>query len=90
MLKKSDKKMTEQAYWCVVSGSDIWVDNDQFPFGSADELGLSVEHAICIGRALTEQFSCAANVLQLACFPFVVRPQMYRRLGGCQRSVLKI
>ncbi len=50
MLKKSDKKMTEQAYWCVVSGSDIWVNNDQFPFGSADELGLSVEHAICIGQ----------------------------------------
>lgn len=50
MLKKSDNKMTEQAYWCVVSGSDIWVNNDQFPYGSADELGLSVEHAICIGQ----------------------------------------
>ncbi|MFA0567186.1 NAD(+) diphosphatase [Vibrio gallaecicus] len=50
MLKKSDIDKSKLAYWCVVSGSDIWVVNDELPFGTAQSLGLSHELAICIGQ----------------------------------------
>ncbi len=46
-VKKSDTNMMLRLR--AVSGSDIWVNNDQFLM-SPDELGLSVDHAICIGQ----------------------------------------
>ncbi|MBW3697274.1 NAD(+) diphosphatase [Vibrio sp. T187] len=52
MLKKSDKIMTEPAYWCVVAGSEIWTLNGALPFGSAAEFEIPVDQAICIGRHL--------------------------------------
>ncbi|MCG9632283.1 NAD(+) diphosphatase [Vibrio sp. Isolate30] len=50
MLKKSDGKMTDKAYWCVVSGSDIWTLEGRLPLGTAVEFELNTEHAICIGQ----------------------------------------
>lgn len=49
MLKKSDNGDVGEAYWCVVSGSDLWVVNGSLPVGCADKLGLSNEKAINIG-----------------------------------------
>lgn len=49
MLKKSDNGDVGEAYWCVVSGSDLWVVNSSLPVGCADKLGLSNEKAINIG-----------------------------------------
>ncbi|RQW61129.1 NAD(+) diphosphatase [Vibrio viridaestus] len=47
MLKKSD---TNDAYWCVVSGSELWTVDGQIPFGSAKQLSLPIEDAIEVGR----------------------------------------
>lgn len=37
------------AYWCVVSGSELWAINDQLPIGTAIELGLPEDKAVGIG-----------------------------------------
>lgn len=50
MLKKGDINRTRAAYWCVVSGSDIWLQQGELPFASADSLGLPYHSAIEIGR----------------------------------------
>ncbi len=47
MLKNSDLK---SAYWCVVSGSELWTIDGSVPFGSAKEFGLPFESAIEIDR----------------------------------------
>ncbi|MDA0150537.1 NAD(+) diphosphatase [Vibrio sp. LaRot3] len=49
MLKKGDIIRTQDAYWCVVSGSDIWLENGALPFGSAEVFGLPEQQAICVG-----------------------------------------
>ncbi|MCK6265252.1 NAD(+) diphosphatase [Vibrio sp. ZSDE26] len=49
MLKNSNDKTAGEAYWCVVSGSDIWLVNDTLPFGGEHELVLPREKAIQIG-----------------------------------------
>lgn len=46
MLANRDIKM---AYWCVVSGSDLWTINGSLPFGSAEQWSLPREQAIEIG-----------------------------------------
>ncbi|QXO17175.1 NAD(+) diphosphatase [Vibrio ostreae] len=47
MLKNSDAK---NAYWCVVSGSEIWTVDGTLPFGTADQWDLPTESAIEIDR----------------------------------------
>ncbi|MCL9783835.1 NAD(+) diphosphatase [Vibrio sp. S4M6] len=47
MFKKYDAE--RDAYWCVVSGSNIWLEMDSVPFGSASALQLPIEDAIHIG-----------------------------------------
>ncbi|MCJ2378761.1 NAD(+) diphosphatase [Vibrio sp. ZSDZ34] len=49
MLKKSNQPIRE-AYWCVVSGSEVWLEQDMLPKGSAIEHSLDVEQAIEVGR----------------------------------------
>ena len=50
MLKKSDNKKLDVAYWVVVNGSEVWVPNGEIPKGHADEFGLPKEKAISVGR----------------------------------------
>ncbi|PMH46214.1 NADH pyrophosphatase [Vibrio sp. 10N.286.49.B3] len=52
MLKKSDKSHKELAYWCVVSGSAVWLIDDNLPFGEASDVGLSIESSLIIGEHL--------------------------------------
>ncbi|MCG3727056.1 NAD(+) diphosphatase [Vibrio cincinnatiensis] len=47
MLEKSDEK---SAYWCVVSGSEIWTVNGTLPQGRADQWDLPLSHAVLIGH----------------------------------------
>jgi NAD+ diphosphatase len=47
MLENSDVK---DAYWCVVSGSDIWIVDNQLPFGQASQFNIDESLAIVIGR----------------------------------------
>ncbi|MGL4379962.1 MAG: NAD(+) diphosphatase [Vibrio sp.] len=44
-MEKSDGK---NAYWCVVSGSDIWLVNGQIPYGTAQQWQLPSRHAILV------------------------------------------
>lgn len=46
MLANSDIK---RAYWCVVSGSDLWMVDGTLPFGSAQQWSLPEDRAIKIG-----------------------------------------
>ncbi|PXA66509.1 MULTISPECIES: NAD(+) diphosphatase [Vibrio] len=46
MLENSD---TKAAYWCVVSGSEIWTIDGDIPFGCAQQWQLPTEHAVLIG-----------------------------------------
>ncbi len=46
MLSNSDIKT---AYWCVVSGSDLWTIDGSLPFGSAQQFALPEDKAIKIG-----------------------------------------
>ena len=47
MLKNGDEK---SAYWCVVSGSDLWSVDEGIPFGTAQALNLPVSNAVEIGE----------------------------------------
>ncbi|MCE0493501.1 NAD(+) diphosphatase [Vibrio salinus] len=47
MLRNSD---TNDAYWCVVSGSELWTVEGEIPFGSAQQYSLSSEDAIEVAR----------------------------------------
>lgn len=49
MFKNSDTNRTSNAYWCVVSGSEVWLVDHALPFGSAQALALPEENAIKIG-----------------------------------------
>jgi len=50
MLNKSDTNRTLNSYWCVVSGSDVWLVDNAIPFGTARDLSLPQDAAIEIGR----------------------------------------
>ncbi len=43
-------KANEKAYWCIVNGSELWLDEGMFPLGTAGALSLPVEKAIQIGQ----------------------------------------
>ncbi|GAL38127.1 NADH pyrophosphatase [Vibrio maritimus] len=49
MLKKS-KATIRQAYWCVVSGNELWLADGEVPFGSAEQFSLPAEQAIQVGE----------------------------------------
>ncbi|CAM3942371.1 NAD(+) diphosphatase [Vibrio aquimaris] len=40
MLSKNDRKPIETAYWCLVSGSEVWLINNKLPCGTAIELSI--------------------------------------------------
>ncbi|WP_394128570.1 NAD(+) diphosphatase [Vibrio hepatarius] len=50
MLNKSDTNRTQNCYWCVVSGSDVWLVDNAIPFANAQDLSLPTSSAIEIGR----------------------------------------
>ncbi|EEX93455.1 NADH pyrophosphatase [Vibrio orientalis CIP 102891 = ATCC 33934] len=50
MLNKSDTNRTQNCYWCVVSGSDVWLVDNAIPFGNAQDFHLPTSSAIEIGR----------------------------------------
>ncbi|MBA5764528.1 NAD(+) diphosphatase [Vibrio sp. 404] len=50
MIEKGEFDQQHKAYWCVVSGSDIWLVDGELPLGSAQEFGFSSEKAICVGH----------------------------------------
>ncbi|WP_428774348.1 NAD(+) diphosphatase [Vibrio sp.] len=50
MLKKNDNLAQLDAFWCVVSGSELWLSDGELPRGSAQQLGLPAEQAVCIGQ----------------------------------------
>ncbi|RTZ13723.1 NAD(+) diphosphatase [Vibrio aquaticus] len=50
MLNKSDTNRTQNCYWCVVSGSDVWLVDNTIPFGTAQDFSLPSASAIEIGR----------------------------------------
>lgn len=47
MLEKSD---TNDAYWCVVSGSELWTVDGKIPFGTAQKFLLPIEDAIEVAK----------------------------------------
>ncbi|NOH72887.1 NAD(+) diphosphatase [Vibrio pectenicida] len=49
MLNKNDRKRMDNAYWCVVSGSEVWLVDNGLPCGSAQELSLPQNAGIKIG-----------------------------------------
>lgn len=49
MLKKSDVNRTKDAYWCVVSGSELWLVDGDLPCGTSQSFNLPHELAIPIG-----------------------------------------
>lgn len=50
MLRKGDVKRAENAHWCVVSGSEIWLVDGAVPFGSAEQFALPEASARKIGE----------------------------------------
>lgn len=50
MLSKGDVNRMKDAYWCIVSGSDIWLIDGQLPRGLATDYGLPLEQATGIGH----------------------------------------
>lgn len=50
MVKKGDINRTRNVYWCVVSGSDVWLVNGALPKGSAEKYNLPLEQAVEVGR----------------------------------------
>lgn len=52
MLKKGDISPAQNAYWCVVSGSDVWLLNGELPKGGAEQFDLPFDQAIQVGQWL--------------------------------------
>ncbi|MEZ9233627.1 NAD(+) diphosphatase [Vibrio amylolyticus] len=50
MLKKGNNSKSGQAYWCVVSGSDVWLVDNTLPLGSAEAFNLPEECAVNVGE----------------------------------------
>ncbi|MEE3880901.1 NAD(+) diphosphatase [Vibrio sp. YYF0003] len=50
MLRKGDVNRVENAHWCVVSGSEIWLVDGAVPFGSAEQFALPEASARKIGE----------------------------------------
>ncbi|AYV23046.1 MULTISPECIES: NAD(+) diphosphatase [Vibrio] len=49
MLKKSENHI-HQAYWCVVSGNELWLVDGEVPQGSAEQFQLPAAQAIQVGE----------------------------------------
>lgn len=49
MLENGDMAHESAAYWCVVSGSDIWLEDGKLPYGFASEFEFSDRDVVCIG-----------------------------------------
>ncbi|MDN3608373.1 NAD(+) diphosphatase [Vibrio ostreicida] len=50
MLENSDRSHTSAAYWCVMSGNEVWLVDHQLPYGFAQQLALPEMNAIKIGN----------------------------------------
>ncbi|AYO13093.1 NAD(+) diphosphatase [Vibrio owensii] len=50
MLRKGEVNRTKNAYWCVVSGSDVWLVDGAIPFGNAEQFSLPEVSARQIGE----------------------------------------
>ena len=50
MLRKGDVNRVENAHWCVVSGSEVWLVDGAVPFGSAEQFALPEASARKIGE----------------------------------------
>jgi NAD+ diphosphatase len=50
MLNKGDINRMKDAYWCIVSGSDLWLVDGELPQGTRHDFPLPIEQAIEIGR----------------------------------------
>ena len=50
MLENGDITRERAAYWCIVSGSDIWLDDGKLPYGFASEFAHLEAESICIGE----------------------------------------
>lgn len=50
MLNKCVTDKFEITYWCIVSGSEVWLKNGQLPLSSAAQENLPLDKAICIGE----------------------------------------
>ncbi|WP_341664179.1 NAD(+) diphosphatase [Vibrio sp.] len=50
MLSKNDRKPIDTAYWCLVSGSEVWLVNNKLPCGTAKQLSLPQD----IGKQIGE------------------------------------
>ncbi|OLQ87359.1 NADH pyrophosphatase [Vibrio ponticus] len=50
MSEKGEVSIEQKAYWCVVSGSDVWLQAGELPIGTAKQFGFDIEKCICIGE----------------------------------------
>lgn len=50
MIENSEIDQLHRAYWCVVSGSEIWLQKGELPIGNAQELCFPSEKAVCVGH----------------------------------------
>ncbi|WP_114767885.1 NAD(+) diphosphatase [Vibrio rhodolitus] len=50
MSEKGEVCLEQKAYWCVVSGSDIWLVAGELPLGTAKQFGFDSEKSVCIGE----------------------------------------
>ncbi|NAX19842.1 NAD(+) diphosphatase [Vibrio sp. V39_P1S14PM300] len=48
-MENSEVNYGDQAYWCVVSGSELWMASGMLPKGKASDFELPAEQAVCIG-----------------------------------------
>ncbi|KGK17519.1 NAD(+) diphosphatase [Vibrio navarrensis] len=49
MLSDIDNKQNRVCYWCVVSGSEVWLVDGALPFGLASQFSLDSDKAIKVG-----------------------------------------
>ncbi|WP_228481521.1 NAD(+) diphosphatase [Vibrio fluminensis] len=50
MSEKGEVGLEQKVYWCVVSGSEIWLQAGDLPVGSAEQFGFDIEKSVCIGE----------------------------------------
>ena len=50
MLKNGDLAHNSAAYWCVVSGSALWLEDGNLPFGTASDFGFLGRDMVCVGH----------------------------------------
>ncbi len=49
MIENSEIDQQCHAYWCVVSGSEVWLPEGELPIGSAEEFCFNLDKATCVG-----------------------------------------